>query len=85
MKEILVGDVSSRLLALRKQILAGETSSDQEEELGRLIASALFSRLENQSVARRKNDAIQARRDAVRASASKSLAITVDLLEEAAI
>jgi hypothetical protein len=79
-----VGDISSRVIALQQEILAGNTGKEQEEELGRLIASAIFSRLKDKSVAQRKEKAIHARQNADLAPTSKDLAGKAKLLEEAA-
>jgi len=38
-----VGDISNRVLPLQQKVLAGNTGKEQEEELGGLIASAIFS------------------------------------------
>lgn len=80
--------IISRVYALQQKIIVGNTGKEQEEELGRLIADAIFSRKKDKdtkSVVERKMQAIRARRAAdLLVSTSQVLEDKAKLLEEAA-
>jgi hypothetical protein len=80
-----IDNVSTRLLALQGEIRAGNTGKKQGEELGNLIADAIFSRKKDaKSIVKQKEDAIRAREAAECTNASQSVTEKAGLLEEAA-
>jgi hypothetical protein len=80
-------DIASRILRLQREVLGGEVGEEQEAELGRLIASVIFSRKRDEytkAIVQRKRDAGRARAAADGALTSKFLAQRAEVSEEGA-